>query len=223
MRVSRVQAEKNRLAVIDAAARLFRERGFNGIGLDEVMKAAGLTHGGFYKQFKSKEELTVEACDRALADSAEVWAQTVKSAGADPFAALIRSYLSKSHRDDGGKGCPLVAIGADAARHSPTLRRSFEAGIKAHLDVLDRTMPAVSATAARDASIAALSMMIGALLMSRVVEDKALSRRILDAAARSLLPRTRQGVRQRARASGTNKKRDRARLLPKPTKSSRGA
>jgi len=195
MRVSRVQAEKNRLAVIDAAARLFRERGFNGIGLDEVMKAAGLTHGGFYKQFKSKDELTVEACDRALATSVEVWAQTVKSAGADPFAALIRSYLSKSHRDDGGKGCPLVALGADAARHSPTLRRSFEAGIKAHLDVLDRTMPA-----ARDSSIAALSMMIGALLMSRVVEDKALSRRILDAAARSLLAPARAGTRRNVRA-----------------------
>ena len=194
MRVSRVQAEKNRLAVIDAAARLFRERGFNGIGLDEVMKAAGLTHGGFYKQFKSKDELTVEACDRAHATSVEVWAQTVKSAGADPFAALIRSYLSKSHRDDGGKGCPLVALGADAARHSPTLRRSFEAGIKAHLDVLDRTMPA-----ARDSSIAALSMMIGALLMSRVVEDKALSRRILDAAARSLLAPARAGTRRNVR------------------------
>jgi TetR/AcrR family transcriptional regulator, transcriptional repressor for nem operon len=199
MRVSRVQAEKNRLAVIDAAARLFRERGFNGIGLDEVMKAAGLTHGGFYKQFKSKEELTVEACDRALATSVEVWAQTVKS-GADPFAALIRSYLSNSHRDDGGKGCPLVALGADAARHSPTLRRSFEAGIKAHLDVLDRTMPPVSAAAARDSSIAALSMMIGALLMSRVVEDKALSRRILDAAARSLLAPARAGTRRNVRA-----------------------
>ena len=203
MRVSRVQAEKNRLAVIDAAARLFRERGFNGIGLDEVMKAAGLTHGGFYKQFKSKDELTVEACDRALATSVEVWAQTVKSAGADPFAALIRSYLSKSHRDDGGKGCPLVALGADAARHSPTLRRSFEAGIKAHLDVLDRTMPA-----ARDSSIAALSMMIGALLMSRVVEDKALSRRILDAAARSLLAPARAGTRRNVRAGLVNKKRD---------------
>jgi TetR/AcrR family transcriptional regulator, transcriptional repressor for nem operon len=200
MRVSRVQAEKNRLAVIDAAARLFRERGFNCIGLDEVMKAAGLTHGGFYKQFKSKEELTVEACNRALATSVEVWAQTVKSAGADPFAALIRSYLSKSHRDDGGKGCPLVALGADAARNSPTLRRSFEAGIKAHLDVLDRTMPAVSAATARDSSIAALSMMIGALLMSRVVEDKALSRRILDAAARSLLAPARAGIRRNVTA-----------------------
>ena len=208
MRVSRVQAEKNRLAVIDAAARLFRERGFNGIGLDEVMKAAGLTHGGFYKQFKSKEELTVEACDRALATGVEVWAQTIKGAGADPFAALIRSYLSSSHRDDAGEGCPLVALGADAARHSPTLRRSFEAGIKAYLDVLDRTMPAISATAARDSSIAVLSMMIGALLMSRVVEDKALSRRILDAGARSLLAPERAGTRRNVRAGRVNKQRD---------------
>ena len=222
MRVNRAQAEKNRHAVITAAARLFRERGFAGTGLDEVMKAAGLTHGGFYKQFKSKKELTVEACDHALADSAEVWAHTVKSAGADPFAALIRSYLSGSHRDDGGEGCPLVALGADAARHSPALRRSFEAGIKAHLDVLDRITPAVSTVAARDSSITALSMMVGALLMSRVVEDKALSRRILGAAARSLLARTRQGVRQRARASGASKKRNRARL-PKPTKRGQGA
>jgi TetR/AcrR family transcriptional repressor of nem operon len=218
-----VQAEKNRVAVIDAAARLFRERGFNGIGLDEVMKAAGLTHGGFYKQFKSKEELTVEASDRALANSAKVWAQTVNSGGADPFAALILSYLSCGHRDDGGECCPLVALGADAARHSPALRRSFEAGIKAHLDVLDRTMTVVSATAARDSSITALSTMVGALLMSRVVEDKALSRRIRDAAARSLLARTRQGVRQRARASGASKKRNRARLLPKPIKRGKGA
>jgi TetR/AcrR family transcriptional regulator, transcriptional repressor for nem operon len=221
MRVSRVQAEKNRNAVIDAAGRLFRERGFDGIGLDEVMKAAGLTHGGFYKQFKSKAELTVEACDRALADGAEVWAQAVKRAGADPFAELIRSYLCRGHRDNRGGVCPLVALGADAARHSPALRRSFETGIKAHLDILDRTIPTVSSAPARDSSIAALSMMVGALLMSRVVEDETLSRRILDAAARHLLGWTHQ--RRRARASGPSKQRDRARHLPRPTKHGGGA
>ncbi|MEJ0038100.1 MAG: TetR/AcrR family transcriptional regulator [Gammaproteobacteria bacterium] len=199
MKVSRAQAEENRRTVVDAAGRLFRKHGFDGIGLSDLMKAAGLTHGGFYKQFKSKDDLVVEACDSALARSAEKWAHVVESAGDDPFARLVSQYLSRGHRDGIDEGCAFAALGSDAARHNKALLGSFEAGIQSHLEILDRAMKASRSRGARNDSAVALSTMVGALLLSRVVEDEALSRRILDGAISSLVKRRRAPRRKPAR------------------------
>ncbi len=187
MRVSRTQAEENHQTVINEAGRLFRSHGFDGIGLADLMKAAGLTHGGFYRQFRSKEDLAVQASGRALDQSAEAWSRIVAKAAGNPFAALIRHYLSERHRDRVGEGCAFVALAADAARSGPALRQTFEAGVAAHLDVLDDVSPGKSGKAARDRSIATLSTMVGALLLSRAVDDKALSKRFLDVAAKELI------------------------------------
>lgn len=187
MRVSRAQAEENRRIVIKTAGRLFREHGFDGIGLNDLMGAANLTHGGFYKQFKSKDDLVAQACECALADSAKEWTHTVENGNRDPLAELVSRYLSHGHRDRIGEGCAFTALGPDAARHSPELLHRFEEGLKSHLEILEHAIEVSPAPGKRDDPVVMFSTMVGALLLSRIVEDEAFSHRILDAAADSLL------------------------------------
>src|SRR6476469_1732202 len=118
MRVSRVQAEENRRKVIDVASRLFREHGFDGIGLKDLMKGAGLTQGAFYKQFASKDDLAAQASKRALESASRRWSAAAEANPKDPLGAVIAFYLSKGHREERMDGCPVVALGSDAARQS---------------------------------------------------------------------------------------------------------
>jgi TetR/AcrR family transcriptional repressor of nem operon len=188
MKVSRAQAEENRRTVVEAAGRLFREHGVKGVGLAELMGAAGLTHGGFYKQFKSKDDLVAEACDQALDDGADKWTRIVAKAetdGADALAALVQHYLSPAHRDRVGTGCALAGLGPDTVRHDPGLRPRFEFAIQDYAGILEQAMQGLGANG--DAALATLSTMVGALLLSRMVEDEAYSRHILEAASASLL------------------------------------
>src|SRR3954452_18708786 len=129
MRVSRIQAEKNRQTVIDVASRLFREHGFDGVGLKNLMKGAGLTQGAFYKQFGSKEDLAAQASRRALESASRRWAAAAEANPKDPLGAVIALYLSMGHREERGDGFPVVALGADAARQGADVRAAFEAGI----------------------------------------------------------------------------------------------
>ncbi|MFL5131698.1 MAG: TetR/AcrR family transcriptional regulator [Microvirga sp.] len=183
MRVSREQADKNREHVIDIASRLFRERGFEGIGVADLMKEAGLTHGGFYGQFKSKEDLKVQASRRALSRNKDRWAKVIAETPSEKLAALARFYLSDAHRDRRGEGCALAALGGDAPRYGPELQAAFKDGIEGYLELLDGIMCASSGEERRDKIIAALSTMVGALVLSRAVGDEALSQKILSAAA----------------------------------------
>jgi TetR/AcrR family transcriptional regulator, transcriptional repressor for nem operon len=190
MRVSRKQADRNREHVIDVASRLFRERGFEGIGVADLMKEAGLTHGGFYGQFKSKEDLKVEASRRALSRNKDRWAQVLAETPSDKLAALARFYLSDAHRDRRGEGCALAALGGETPRYSPELQAAFKDGIEGYLGLLDEVVPASSGEDRRTKSIAALSTMVGALVLSRAVGDEALSQKILSAAADEIAARS---------------------------------
>jgi TetR/AcrR family transcriptional regulator, transcriptional repressor for nem operon len=183
MRVSREQADKNREHVIDVASRLFRERGFEGIGVADLMKEAGLTHGGFYGQFKSKEDLKIQASRRALSRNKDRWAKVLAETSSEKLSALARFYLSDAHRDRRGEGCALAALGGDAPRYGPELQAAFKDGIEGYLELLDGIMSASSDEKRRDKTIAALSTMVGALVLSRAVGDEALSQKILSAAA----------------------------------------
>src|SRR5690348_9985960 len=138
MRVSRIQAEENRQTVIDVASRLFREHGFDGIGLKDLMKGAGLTQGAFYKQFASKEDLAAQASRRALESAFSRWSAAAAVNPKDPLGAVIAFYLSPEHREERMDGCPIVALGSDAARQSSDVKASFEAGIREYLELLDR-------------------------------------------------------------------------------------
>lgn len=188
MRVSRAQAEENRRTVIDVASRLFRENGFDGIGLNDLMKGAGLTQGGFYKQFESKDDLIVQASSKALEKGVANWTGVVSKAAGKPLRALLRFYLSDTHRHEKADGCALAALAPEAARRGKALRQVFEAGVESHLDILDGMMTPASGQEARDQSIVALSTMVGALMLSRAVDDAQLSNRFLKAAADHLFP-----------------------------------
>ena len=182
MRVSRAQAEANREAVIDAASRLFRKHGIDGIGLKDLMKGAGLTQGGFYKQFESKEDLAAQASRRAMEHATRRWS-AVAAARPDPLEALIELYLSVGHREETSDGCPLAALGSDAARQSEEVRLPFQDGIQAHLQILEESMPAAEGPKTYDKALAMLSLMVGAVTISRILNDEGMSQRFLNAAA----------------------------------------
>lgn len=193
MRVSRAQAEENRQTVIDTACRLFREHGFDGIGLKDLMHEAGLTQGAFYKQFASKEDLIAQASGRALEMAEDHWKTVAGRAPQDPLRAVVGFYLSPEHRDHRMEGCPVVALGGDVARKGPEVKAPFEAGIRAHLAQL----AAFLGTGSDDPrALTLLATMVGALVLSRAVDDADLSDGLLAAAKAHVLdtPRPAQGA-----------------------------
>ena len=193
MRVSRIQAAENRQTVIDVASRLFRERGFDGIGLKDLMEGAGLTQGAFYKQFASKEDLAAQASRRALESATRRWSAATAANPEDPLGAVIAFYLSTGHREEKMDGCPIVALGSDAARQGADVKASFEAGIKAHLEVLGRLLAETDGEEPNGKAMAILSTMVGALTLSRVVNDPDLAQGFLSTAVEHV----REGVRRR--------------------------
>jgi TetR/AcrR family transcriptional repressor of nem operon len=186
MRVSREKAAEHRERIIDAAGALFRAKGFGGIGVADIMKAADLTHGGFYGHFASKDDLVGEASRRILARAAVNWTKLVEAAPDDPYAALLEHYLSSKHRDDPGKGCAFAALGNDAARSGKTVRKAFAEGLAPLIDILAQSIPGKSNMARRRKAIAAMATLVGALTLARAVEGTALSDEMLQAAHREL-------------------------------------
>jgi len=182
MRVSRIQAAENRETVINVASRLFREHGFDGIGLKDLMERAGLTQGAFYKQFASKDDLVAQASQRALESASRRWATAAASNPDDPLGAVIAFYLSTEHRKERMDGCPIVALGSDAARQGVDVKAAFEAGIRAHLKVLGHLMGETGGEERNGNAMAVLSTMVGALTLARVVGDPDLAQAFLDAA-----------------------------------------
>jgi TetR/AcrR family transcriptional regulator, transcriptional repressor for nem operon len=182
MRVSREQAAENRERILDTAARLFRERGFDGIGVADLMKAAGLTHGGFYGHFASKDDLAAEACARTLENSAKVWDALIDASTEDPLAAIAASYLSSRHRDRAGDGCLFAALGSDVARQDPAIRHGVTKGMQDLLQRLEAVSPGKSKTARRQKALATFATMLGAVIMARATDDRRLSDEVLQAA-----------------------------------------
>ncbi|MCV9937104.1 TetR/AcrR family transcriptional regulator [Boseaceae bacterium BT-24-1] len=200
MRVSRQQAEENRQTVIDVASRLFREHGFDGIGLKDLMAGAGLTQGAFYKQFESKDDLAAKASRRALESASGRWSAAAQANPQNPLAAVIAFYLSMGHRGERMEGCPVVALGSDAARQGLDVKASFEAGIREYLEMLGGWIGEEEGEPGGKA-MAILSTMVGAVVLARAVNDEQMSKRFLQAAAESVLPGSTaddagQGVRQ---------------------------
>jgi TetR/AcrR family transcriptional regulator, transcriptional repressor for nem operon len=186
MKVTREQAERNRERVLDVAGRLFRENGFDGIGVDDLMKGAGLTHGGFYANFKSKEELAAKSCERTLAKLVEDWNRVADEANGDPLKAIVAGYLAISHRDDPGNGCVLAALGADVARKGPSVRHAVTEGIRPFIELLTRSVPGGSRAARRKKALTIYASLVGAMVLARAVDDPALSKQILQAVVASV-------------------------------------
>jgi TetR/AcrR family transcriptional repressor of nem operon len=194
MRVSKAQQDKNRRRVVTAAAKLLRERGIGGIGVDALAKAAGMTHGGVYSHFRSKDALAAAAVKQSLDEIRSRWIADAGGEGAPGLHdRLVRSYLSRAHRDNPGAGCALAAIGPEASRHGRALRKVFAAGLDDLVDALvaarratARSAPAPQGEAERDEALTTIATMLGAIVLSRVAGDRELSDRILLAARRKL-------------------------------------
>lgn len=189
MKVSKEQMAENRERILDAAAQLFREKGFDGIGVADLMKSAGLTHGGFYGHFASKDELMAQASARALQRLQAAWSALAHEAaahGQEPLAAIEAAYLSPRHRDAPGQGCLLAALGSDTARQGPAVRRAVTEGVRAQVDGLARLVPGRTKAAKRQRALADYASLVGAMVLARAVDDPALSDEILRAAAAAL-------------------------------------
>ena len=188
MKVTREQAAANRERILDTATRLFRERGFDGTGVADLMNEAGLTHGGFYGQFASKDALAGETCARSLQRSLERWTRRIGEEGSAGLSAILDAYLSTRHRDDPGSGCTLAALGADVGRGEASIRRSFTDGLAPMLEQVARAMPGRDKARRREAALSTVAAMVGAVVLARAVDDPRLSGEIL-ASTRAALPR----------------------------------
>ena len=186
MKVSKAEAAQNRERIIEVAAKLFRERGFDGIGVADLMKSAGLTHGGFYGHFASKEDLMAQACARALDASQDALRQVVERDGANALSVIASAYLSPTHRDHPGEGCVLAALGAEAARHGSPLRTAFTQGVRSTVDALKRLVTGKSERAKRERALTIYASMIGALVLARAVDDAELSEEVLKSVLASI-------------------------------------
>ncbi|MBR8257638.1 TetR/AcrR family transcriptional regulator [Burkholderia ambifaria] len=167
MKITKAQAQANRERVVETASRLFRERGYDGIGVADLMAAAGFTHGGFYKQFRSKADLIAESAACGVAQTVAL------SAGVD-MPEFVRYYLSREHRDTRATGCTMAALGGDAARQPEAVRATFAAGIERVLAALSpdgSALDGVDPRQVRAKSLGMLAHAVGALVMSRACPD----------------------------------------------------
>jgi TetR/AcrR family transcriptional regulator, transcriptional repressor for nem operon len=183
MRKSREEAAETRKRIVTAAAGEFREHGIVATGLADLMKAAGLTHGGFYKHFESKDQVVGEAC----AEAVRLLIQKLEAAPSRGSA--LGSYLSTSHRDDPATGCPLAALGSELARADEKTREAATEGFLRLVDIVAGKSGEVRSEVARRRALVAVSTMIGAVTMSRVVTDAKLSAEILQEAEMSVTER----------------------------------
>ncbi len=180
-RVTKEQAAENRARILTEAARLFRERGLSGVGVDALTEAAGLTHGSLYSQFGSKESLAEEAVAQAIAGNA--MARLPAHASPEVLAAFIASYLSPAHRDRPGKGCTFAALGCEMSRQGPGLRGIFTEGLRGAAARLAALLPGHRRRAREDRALVLLAGLVGGLVLSRAVDDAELSDRLLSAVA----------------------------------------
>lgn len=169
MRVSREQVAINRQKILEAASRLFRERGYDAVTVADVMSAAGLTHGGFYGYFKSKDELIAQTLEHVFGQG---------EAGEADLVRYAARYLSGEHRDNLAGGCPTAALGAETVRQTPEARAAMAAGLKKQIERLS-ARGSNDAAQARRAAIGGWSAMVGAVILARLVDDPVLSDEVL--------------------------------------------
>lgn len=174
MKVSKAQSQENRAHIVNTASALFRERGYDGVSVADLMAAAGFTHGGFYKHFGSKADLMAETAECGMA-------QTLRAADGMAITDFIQSYVSRAHRDGRGGGCTMAALCGDAARQPAEIKATFAAGI-------DNMLASVEQGATRVQAINLFAQAIGAVLLSRACpDDSALADEILDVCRQQML------------------------------------
>jgi TetR/AcrR family transcriptional repressor of nem operon len=183
MRVSREQSAESRQRIIDVAGKLFRKKGFDGIGIVDIMKEAGLTQGGFYRHFRSKNHLAAEASQNAFAKSQATWRRIVDDNPANALQVIVQRYFSDRHLMDLEQGCVLPSLASEASRKGEELRSTFTEGLSGLLAILEEAFGGEAGPDRRQQTLSALSEMVGALVLARAVGSPELSKEILSASA----------------------------------------
>lgn len=171
MKVSREQMAENRRRILDVASRLFKDKGFDAVSVAEVMKAAGLTHGGFYGHFTSKDDLVAQSLAHALA---------ADSFGDGEFSDFVRSYLAPRHRDNPGNGCPTAGLAAAIRHQTPAAKTAMTEGLRSQIARIEQALPEQGSAGARRAAIGSWAAMVGAVILARAVNDPELSDEVLE-------------------------------------------
>jgi TetR/AcrR family transcriptional repressor of nem operon len=183
MPYSATHKQNTRTRVVQAARKLFNLRGFADVSIAEVMAEAGLTHGGFYKHFGSRDDLIAEAAEHAFAYADQTLSQYEQDPD-DPLAAWVDWYVSEEHRDDPGSGCPVAALVGDMGRADDRVRAGYGSVVERYIKTLERMLGG-GEDSRRQALIAA-STLVGSLALSRAVDDEAVSREVLSSTREAL-------------------------------------
>ena len=193
MRYSREHKQETHVRIVRKASVRLREKGAHGVGVADLMKEAGLTHGGFYAHFDSREALVIEAFAYAMDRSMERWRKTCEQISPDKrLAMIVDTYLTPLHRDDPGHGCAVPTLGAEIARESPKTRKAFSAKLEQMIDMMAEQMPDASGKVARKRAAATLATMMGTLVLSRIAGSSEFSDEILSAGREAALGRAGQ-------------------------------
>jgi TetR/AcrR family transcriptional repressor of nem operon len=188
MRYSKEHKLETHARIVKKASVRLREKGAHGIGVADLMKDAGLTHGGFYAHFDSREALVIEAFAHAMDRSTERWRQLANQMPpGERLAGIVEAYLSPQHRDNPGHGCAVPALGAEIARESPKTRKAFAAKMEQMVSMLAEQIAEVPSKPARKQAIASLATMMGTLVLARVAGSGELSEEILAAGRAAVL------------------------------------
>jgi TetR/AcrR family transcriptional regulator, transcriptional repressor for nem operon len=191
MRYSSEHKQETHTRIVKKASVRLREKGAHGIGVADLMKEAGLTHGGFYAHFDSREALVIEAFTYASGRSRDYWRKIAEQTPPDKRLALIvDTYLNTAHRDDPGHGCAIASLGADIARESPKTRKAFSTELDHMIDLIADQISGVPRKAARKQATATLATIMGALVMARIAGNGEFSDEIMAAGREAALGRT---------------------------------
>ncbi len=184
---SRKEATHER--IVETAARAIRRSGYHGTGVADIMKQAGLTHGGFYAHFDSREAMLAEAADRAGAETVATLERVAAAAPPEQaLEAMLRAYLSKAHLEGIESGCAVAALGSEMPRQSAQVRRVATRRIKEMIDLVTRQLPEWGKPGAHEHALVTLATAVGALVLARAVDDPKLSEALREAALNHLTP-----------------------------------
>lgn len=185
MKVTKAKSIENKEVILEAAARVFREHGFDGIGIKDLMKSAGLTVGGFYNNFESKEDLIAQCCQRTLNSSFARWKEHITNPGVEnPLKRIASSYLSNKNRDELATTCLYSTLAAEVPRREQRVKEVFSESLESTIDLLSTLMPGESDAQKRELAIAIFTQWVGSLILSRAA-DSSLSSEILEVARNS--------------------------------------
>jgi TetR/AcrR family transcriptional repressor of nem operon len=191
MRYLKGHGQQTRCRIVEHASYGLRQRGADGLSVVDLMKLAGLTHGGFYSHFGSREDLVIEAFVFAMNRTVSHWQKLAKETPAEErFDVIVDAYLSPAHRDDRARGCVLPSLGADIARSSPKARRIFARKLDEMIGVIAGLFPGKPPDEARQLATGAMATMMGAIVLARAAGDRHLSAEILESGRQALRGRT---------------------------------